>query len=407
MRAGTVQAAQGSVLTSDPFSFTMSGEPWLTQSWLVELFYGWAEGLTGLGFVPFTILIVGLLTFLGIGVIAYRNSKSPTATAIVLVLGVLVLISFFVPRPVIYSYLLMVLVMVAWDHPTTRWAVPFLFWIWASVHASFLIGLGYVGLSILMQREWREIPKAIAAGLVTLATAHGLGAVNFLLDFVQSRDALRYLTEWRRPGLDDVMFIPLLGTLVYGVIGFVRRAVPWRYLWVFIPFGVLGFTSVRAIPAAWLGLLPVLGLSLSGLELGSRAGLRRNLAAVFGIFVLALPFFLTKEASLSEETFPTAAVTRLGDKPTFHDDRVGGFLIWAEGPDRPVYIDDRAELYGDRIHEFFQVRTGQIDWKPVFDRDGIEQVLLANTEDLIPELMESGWDTAYRDEYFTVLRNDA
>jgi hypothetical protein len=135
--------------------------------------------------------------------------------------------------------------------------------------------------------------------------------------------------------------------------------------------------------------------------------LRRNLAAVFGIFVLALPFFLTKEASLSEETFPTAAVTRLGDKPTFHDDRVGGFLIWAEGPDRPVYIDDRAELYGDRIHEFFQVRTGQIDWKPVFDRDGIEQVLLANTEDLIPELMESGWDTAYRDEYFTVLRNDA
>ncbi|HSM46149.1 MAG TPA: hypothetical protein VK969_14135, partial [Acidimicrobiia bacterium] len=74
VRAGTVQLERGSVLTTDPFSFTLGGEPWRTQSWLVELLYGWAEGLSGLGFVPIMLLVVPTLTFLGIGLIAYRDS---------------------------------------------------------------------------------------------------------------------------------------------------------------------------------------------------------------------------------------------------------------------------------------------------------------------------------------------
>lgn len=404
VRAGTVQLGEGSVLTVDPFSFTRNGMEWRTQSWLVELGYGWAEGFSGLSFVPFSVLLIGVLTFLAMGAIGYRYSKSATATAMVLVLGVLTLISFFVPRPVIYSYLLMVLVILAWDRPNARWAVPLLFWIWASVHASFLIGLAYIGLALVMRREWRELPKAVISGVVIFFTAHGVGAVTFLLDFAESRDALRYLTEWRRPGVEDVILIPYLGTLVFCVIGFVRRTVPFRFLWIFVPFATLGFTSVRAMPPAWLAILPVLSSSLVGLEIGTRTGLRQRLALIYATFLLVMPFLLTSGSTISDERFPVRAVAALEPVNTFHDDRVGGYLIWAEGPEHKVYIDDRAELYGDQMGEFVQVRQGGSEWRSVFERDGIRQALLANTEPLIDDLTSAGWETVYSDRYFKVLR---
>jgi len=404
VRAGTVQIEQGSVITADPFSFTAGGERWLTQSWLVELLYGWAEGWSGLGFVPYLILIVSTLTFLGIGLLAYHISRSVPATGFVLILSVLALISFLVPRPVLFSYLLMVLVILAWERPVSRWAVPLLFWVWAAVHGSFVIGLGYVGLSILMRREWRALPTAVVSGLATLFTAHGLGVIDFLADFTANRGALEYITEWRRPELLDPVFLPLAGGVLFIVVGAFRQRIGPKHLWLLVPFLVLGMSSVRAIPPAWLALAPLVALSLSGLQIGSRAGLRPRLARVFAVVVLLLPFLLIDASELSEDRFPVAAAAGLDDTPVFHDDVTGGYLIWAEGPARRVYIDDRAELYGERMEEFVAVRKGDLDWEPVFERDAIGQVLLPNGTPLIEELGASGWMTVHQDDEFSVLR---
>ena len=113
VRAGTLQMQTGRVLVEDPFSFTMAGESWLTQSWLVELLYGWLEGRGGLGFVPVMLVVVGLLTFATVGCIAYQASGSVPAAAAVLLLTLFVLVTFLVPRPVLFSYLLMALVVLA------------------------------------------------------------------------------------------------------------------------------------------------------------------------------------------------------------------------------------------------------------------------------------------------------
>jgi hypothetical protein len=98
------------------------------------------------------ILLTGTVTFAAVGLMAYGKSRSVPATVFVLVLTTLALISFLVPRPVLFSFLLMSLVVLAWDRPSLRWSVPFLFWVWAAVHASFFIGLAYIGLVIIMER---------------------------------------------------------------------------------------------------------------------------------------------------------------------------------------------------------------------------------------------------------------
>jgi hypothetical protein len=405
VRAGTLQITQGSVLTADPFSFTMNGETWRTQSWLVELLYGWSEGLTGgLGFVPFMLVLVSVMTFAAIALISYRESASVAATAVGLMLSVLALVSFFVPRPVLFSYLLMALVVLTWGRKSTRWATPFLFWIWAGVHASFAIGLAFIGLSLIMEREWRELPKALVAGLVTLATAHGLGVIRFLIEFGANSDALQYLTEWRQPGLLDATFLPMLGGIIVITIGAFRRRVQPKHLWLIVPFTLLSLTSVRAVPMAWLALVPVVTGALRGLEMGTKAVLGKGPALVVAASIGLLPFLLLDDAGLDGTRFPVDARRELHDVPTFHDDVVGGYLIWAEGPQRLVYVDDRAELYGARLGEQVLVRGGADEWVQVFERDGIQQALLRSGEPLVASLEDAGWSNEYEDDAFTVLR---
>jgi hypothetical protein len=404
VRAGELQMNAGEVLTADPFSFTMLGERWLTQSWLAELLYSWGESNWGLGFVPPMMLLLSSITFLGIALTAFRRSRSEWSTAIVVALTTLLMISFLVPRPVLFSLALFVLVVAAWDRPSTRWTIPFLFWIWASVHGSFAIGLVYLGLTIVMEWDWKALPTVIIAGLATFFTAHGVGVLEFLLDFSEAGPALALLSEWRRPEILSVVFAPFLIGVALIVVGAFRQRIGARHLIVLVPFLLLALSATRAVPPAWIALVPLMGTAMAGLAVGARRRFSMRAAIVFGLVVLITPRFIISDGSIDEGRFPVAAAAELAEVRTFHDDSAGGYLIWAQGPERLVYIDDRAELYGERMMEYVEVRDLERDWEPVFERDGIEQVLLRGDEELIDELEAASWSRTYEDEEFVVLR---
>jgi hypothetical protein len=150
--------------------------------------------------------------------------------------------------------------------------------------------------------------------------------------------------------------------------------------------------------------VPLISVSLAGLRVGEARRFSSPAAIVFALVVFIMPLLLASDASIDVERFPVAAAAELDDVRTFHDDRAGGYLIWAEGPDRLVFLDDRAELYGERMAEFVEIRDLERDWRPVFERDGIEQVLLQADQELIGELEAAGWATAYEDEFYVVLR---
>jgi hypothetical protein len=350
------------------------------------------------------LLLLSTITMVGVGLIGYQASRSVTATAILLILSSILLISFLVPRPVIFSFALFVLVILAWERPAFRWALPFLIWIWASVHGSFVIGIGYVGLSLVMRREWKWLPVPAASCLLTLVTAHGLGIVVMLVSFGQARDTLSLLSEWRRPELWSAVLLPFVAGVLIIVFGSVRGRITPIHLWVLVPFLLLGLSATRAIPPAWIALTPLVALGLGDMSAGDKGRFSMEAATVFVLVVMILPFLIRDGGYLDGERFPLAAAESLEDVNTFHDDVAGGYLIWAKGPERLVFLDDRAELYKERIDEFVAVRNGDIDWEPVFSRDGIDQALLNRGENLIAELESAGWFQAYADESFVVLR---
>jgi hypothetical protein len=350
------------------------------------------------------LLLFSSITFLGVALAAYRRSRSISATAIVLLLTTMLMVSFLVPRPVIFSFALFALVIVAWDRPSTRWTVPLLFWIWASVHGSFVIGLAYVGLTIIAEADWKALPTAVVAGLSTFLTAHGLGVLRILFEFSEAGPALGLLTEWRRPELLSIVFTPFLIGVAVIIVGAIRGRVTPRHLWILVPFLLLALSATRAVPPAWIALVPLIGTAMAGIKILERPRFSMPAATIFAVFVLAAPFLLVSGPSVDEERFPVAAAAALEDVPTFHDDVAGGYLIWSEGPERLVFLDDRAELYGERLGEFVEIRDLDRDWRPVFERDGIEQVLLKADEELLGELASAGWSTAYQDEFYVVMR---
>ncbi|MEX1093397.1 MAG: hypothetical protein WEF28_09590 [Acidimicrobiia bacterium] len=403
VRAGSLQLEQGRVLTTDPFSFTAGGETWLTQSWLVEIIYARFEGMSGLGFVPWLLLGITALTFVGIGLIAFKASQSVMATAVVLVLSTVSLISFLVPRPVIFSYLLFVLVILGWERKSSRWTLPFLFWIWASVHGSFFLGLAYVGLRLLTKKEWRAMPFPVVSGLVTLFTPHGWGVVQMLGDFVTASPHLSLLTEWRTPELFSPVFFPVFVGIVLIIYGATRQRLVPLDLLLIVPFFALSLTALRSVPPAWLALLVPVSLSLqgSGRQLPKRFGFAAS--AIFVTAVAVVPFLLVDHEGLATDRFPVALAESLDGSRMFHNDVVGGFLIWHSGPDLQVFIDDRAELYQERMQEYVDVRSGNEPWEPLFERYGIIQALLGEDEAMVQWLTDAGWAVAGEEEGFVLL----
>src|SRR5688572_33360769 len=57
---------RGSVPSTDPYTFTAAGEPWVVQSWLVSVLYATAESLAGINGVRLVVgALAGFLAALG------------------------------------------------------------------------------------------------------------------------------------------------------------------------------------------------------------------------------------------------------------------------------------------------------------------------------------------------------
>lgn len=408
VRAGTIQLDAGEVLRADPFSFTAGGESWRTQSWIADLGYGLLERtFDGLGWVWPLVAATMVVTLMLVGIAAYREAPNPLVVAGVLFFVGWLVLRTLVPRPVVFSHLLLAALVVALSRRRLWWAVPLLLWVWAGIHGSFVIGLGLVVLEAVRTGR-RELAGVAGLSAVTVSlTAHGLALWGILLKFAENRGALDLIQEWAPPDLTDPSVAPYALFVILIVAGAARGRIEPRDLILVVPFLLFGLTSFRALIPAVLVLAPWVARSVSFPARARReeAG-ALNVAIAVGLLVAAVwAGFTRAETQPDEELFPVAAAAALEDGPLFHGDAVGGYLIWAEWPDRLVYTDDRAELYGEkRFQEFADTRAGLPVWRAVFATHGITQALLsADASGLQEVLAASGWAERYRDDEYVLL----
>jgi len=83
----------------------------------------------------------------------------------------------------------------------------------------------------------------------------------------------------------------------------------------------------------------------------------------------------------------------------------GGYLIWRLYPDYRIYIDGRADVYGDKlVEEFLEVRDGKPNWRGPLENHGIRTVLIKPDAALASLLREdSRWRKVFEDKQSVVF----
>jgi len=314
---------------------------------------------------------------------------------------------FMVPRPVILSYALLAATVVVLRRPDRLgWVLVPMVWVWAGLHASYSLGLALIILEAVRTKSWRLFGIGVGAGVTTAFTAHGLGSWEFLLSFLESREALSFISEWATPDFTQMFLAPFL-LLVVGLVaaGLTGRITP-RDLVVIVPFLLLGLTQQRSVLPAIIVLAPFAAGALvprkepSPASAGNAAG---NGVLLAGLALLAITPFVRNDTSLRTDVMPPLeAVAALEQGRAFHGAATGGLLIYSEWPDRLVYVDDRAELYGvEGFQEFVDVRNGD-DYQRVFEREGINQAIVKADWGITAELESDGWSVTYADDDWIV-----
>ena len=409
VRAGEAQWDQGQVLTTDVFSYSMADAVWRTQSWLAELSYSGLEAITGsVGWAPAMVALVGGVAIALIGMAVYGATGSTFTTALWMFIAVWLAAPFANPRPVIFSYLLLAaLVLVLRLEDRLLWAVPALIWVWAAVHGSWVIGIGLLVLVAIQRRSWRLASLAGVSLVAVSLTAHGLGVWQILLDFMANRDALAFLVEWSPPAFGDIVQGPYLLVVAGIVVAAVRGRISLNDLWVVIPFLLVGLTTQRTVFPAAIILLPYAALAVdvkvptgSGRRNSRVAWIMAVVATAIGVGVLLRPV-----DAFDDERFPTDdLLASLETDRFFHDDAVGGYLIYRDWPAAQVYIDDRAELYGAEFFEDHRAaRLGS--YEQLFERYEMREAIVKPKWPLGDVLLRDGWTVTYEDDFFAVMRS--
>jgi hypothetical protein len=109
------------------------------------------------------------------------------------------------------------------------------------------------------------------------------------------------------------------------------------------------------------------------------------------------------------KNFPVAAVEFIRahrvPQPIYNEYGWGGYLISKLYPEYRVYIDGRADVYGDAfMEEFLKTHDGEADWRAPLEREGVRTVIVGPNVALASLLREDGgWDKVFEDQKSVVF----
>lgn len=408
----------------DIYSFTKTGEPWTSSSWLAQvlyaLSYNWA-GWTGPVVLAATSIAATFALFAHM-----LGRRIPAAYAIVIAIAALVLsVGHFLARP----HVLVLPIMLAWAYglmsasergqTPSPWLLP-LIALWANLHGGFVFGLVLVG-GFALDAVWnagrserrpvalRWAAFGIAALAACCATPYGWGSILAARKILDLGELLRLIYEWMpadfsRFGAFEMAILTLIAGALYGGV----RLTPPR---IALVLGLLhmALSHVRNVEIFAL-LLPLVVLTPVASQFAMRPAWSARIGAPFtavAAVVLLLggwTWLLAANTPFAppESQSPAAAVDALkahNPKRVLNDLPFGGYLIWRQ---IPVFVDGRAELYGEAFdvayYRAMQLKDVNqfLDLLKTWDIDAVLLTPGTPAVSLLDNI--GGWRRAYADQ---------
>jgi hypothetical protein len=426
IRAGEEVLRTGRVPNVDTWSIVGAGRPWISQDWLANVLLAagdslgaWGQTALSLLFGAFTVLAFWILwraIALRVPGIGWASRLIWLSIGLVLagpVMGVRVqVLDLLLASGVIWT---------CWRYlmdPRRRWLIglPVIALLWANLHAGwvllFLLG-GAVLVGEAVDRMLRRHPAGrqplswgqlrdvavalVAAGAALAVNPNGTELYGYPAYTVGITALNRYVMEWFPASLDNLFgrlllafaIVAVLPTLILG-----RRRLRTADALILVGLTVMAWQAIRFLlivgPIGGAIAAVVLAPVISETGLGRRfapilerlsrpaIGQRRivhvvliGLLAVVGLGVTLLRVVPATQASEIARVLPADAVTWLdAHEPgtrMFNRYEWGGY-IGEHRPQQPVFMDGRADVYGDALLRMYVSIIGvRDDPQVIFD----------------------------------------
>jgi hypothetical protein len=408
------------VPSTDPFSFTMAGQPWIAHEWLSEIIY--ASAFDFAGFAGLAAVVALAITALHWIVFTHlRTRVGPAAMLLSLIALDLVLARFMLARPHVLIWPLLALWTSLLLSYRDRGQVPplwlaLLVSVWTNFHGSFPIAwivAASIALDALISARWSRpvllgwLAFGIASVLAALLNANGL--TQFLLPLtIMGMESVSVLGEWMpsTPSTSPLLYAVLLCTLAGLMVRGVKLKVGETLLLLFL----LGWTFSQVRHQTWLAVVAALILAprfaamTEDVKLFHDARSRQlwlGGALAVSISLLLLRLWIPLEPAYSRTT-PKKLIAHvpaeLRTKPVFNAYGFGGPLILAG---IKPYIDGRADMYGDTfVLDFVDMTDGDtVKFEAAVRKYDIQWTMLQPNQGLVKRLDASPhWRRIYADE---------
>jgi hypothetical protein len=458
IRAGEEVLRTGGVPRVDTWSIVGAGRPWTSQDWLANVILAignslgpWGQSLLSAFFGAMTVAAFWILW----RAIALRQPAIGWASRIVWLSAGLALAGPVMGVRVQVFDLLMtsIVVWILWRYvtqPRRSWLIglPLVAIAWANLHAGWVLlfllgGAVVVGEAIdrLTKREpagqpplsWSEVRDLTLALVVSAAALmvnpNGIDLYTYPFMTIGITALNRYVMEWFPASIDTLFGQLLLAFVIVGVLPtliFGRRRLRTADALMLIGLTLMAYQAIRFLlisgPVGAAIVAAVLAPIVSSTSFGKRwsrvlGRLERPrtgtlgavniglicVLVVIGVVVVSVRVSPNAQSVEIARSLPAAAVEWMdrndpGDR-LFNRYEWGGY-IGQHRPDQPIFIDGRADVYGDELLQMYVSIIGiHGDPQATFDRYGIDHAVFPPDTPLADWFDDAdGWSRAYADD---------
>jgi hypothetical protein len=452
IKVGQLILETGQLVTTDTFSHTALGKPWVAHEWLAEVFMAAAYNLGGLPVVAISHFLLAALTFNLLYLSARRLAGDWAALVAVSLSATPIAFTHLLIRPHLFTWLFGAITLHCLICNDKRlWLLPFLTAIWGNLHGGVLLGLVLQGAFIagkvfedwpgLTMKEWTDCLKKhrrsiSVLGLSTLAVGlNPFGFALFMFNFeVNAEIFSSAIGEWKSADYQALWYVRIWFIWMFIMAARYGRQTDWTWRLLVPALMFQAMTHVRHFSIAALFIVPWLAQALSSagekmtLALPGRNSTEKEQiklscwsgpALTFVACLVLLSVYIvspTQWQSFTEKHFALpgdysqGAVDYINShgapgKRLFNEYSWGDYLIFALDPPPPIFIDGRADMYGTEIFtDYLSVAKLREDMDTVLEKYGIDWVLFPKDHPLVRFLgKKPQWQTVFSDENTVIL----